>query len=165
SLSPDAICRCRSGQRHAARYQGQEAAIYYPFHPGFGSRVAVVRRHPFRGVTMLVVEQPDGTMALLPEWMTTPAAAAVEIRDAPRFLLSELLALRQLANAGLSLLSDQGNGGRYGISDSPRGAGAVSESGTKNVTAAGGDAAVTAPRRAASGGGGGLQSRREGAGR
>jgi len=26
-----------------------------------------VRRHPFRSVTMLVIEQPDGTMALVPE--------------------------------------------------------------------------------------------------
>ncbi len=43
-----------------------------------GGCVAVVRRHPFRGVTMLVIEQPDGTMALVSEWMTRPAAAAVE---------------------------------------------------------------------------------------
>ena len=28
-----------------------------------------MRRHPFRSVTMLVIEQPDGTMALVPEWI------------------------------------------------------------------------------------------------
>jgi len=33
---------------------------------------------------MLVVEQPDGTLALVPEWMTTPAAAAMEIWDVRR---------------------------------------------------------------------------------
>jgi hypothetical protein len=79
-----------------------------------------VRRHPFRSVTMLVIEQPDGTMALVPEWMTKPAAAAVEIREAPRFLLAELRALRQLAGAVLSLLSDRSNGDRHGISPTPR---------------------------------------------
>jgi hypothetical protein len=49
-----------------------------------------VRRHPFRGVTMLVIEQPDGKMALVPEWMTRPAAAAAEIWEVPRFPLTEL---------------------------------------------------------------------------
>jgi hypothetical protein len=154
-----------ASQGHIAQYQGQDATIYYPFHPCCGCRVAVVRRHPIRGVTMLVVEQPDGTMAMVPEWMTTPAAAAVRFAEAPRLPLSELRALRELVTTGLSLLSDRGNGGGYGISGSPRTAGAVSESGTNKVTAARGDAAATAPRRAASGGGGGLQSRRDGAGR
>jgi hypothetical protein len=41
---------------------------------------------------MLVIEQPDGTMALVLEWMTSPAAAAVAIREAPRFPLAELRA-------------------------------------------------------------------------
>jgi hypothetical protein len=54
---------------------------------------------------MLVIEQPDGTMALVPEWMTRPAAAAVEIREAPRFPLAELRALRQVVVAVLSLPS------------------------------------------------------------
>ena len=69
-----------------------------------------MRSHPFRGVTMLVIEQPDGTMALAPEWMTTTAAAAVEIREVARFSLAELRALRQVAVAVLSLLSGRGNG-------------------------------------------------------
>jgi hypothetical protein len=68
---------------------------------------------------MLVIEQPDRTMALVPEWMTKPAAAAVEIREAPRFRLAELGALRQVAGAVLSLLSDRSNGGWHGISPAP----------------------------------------------
>ena len=73
-----------------------------------------------RSVTMLVIEQLDGTMALVPEWMTKPAAAAVKIREAPRFPLAELRALRQVAGAVLSLLSDRSNGDRHGISHTPR---------------------------------------------
>jgi hypothetical protein len=99
--------------------------------------VAIVRRHPFRGVTMLVIEQPDGTMALVPEWMTEQAAAAVEIREAPRFPLAELRALRQVADAVLSLLSDRGNGDRHGILRTPSSAGAVRERGSEDVTTAG----------------------------
>jgi hypothetical protein len=58
---------------HTARYQGQDATIYYPFHPRCGSRVAIVPRHPFRGVTMLVVEHAAclshcGT----PSWLRQP---------------------------------------------------------------------------------------------
>ncbi len=73
-----------------------------------------MRRYPFRGVTLLVVEQPDGTIALVPESMTTPAVAAAEIREVPCFPLAELQALRQVADAVLSLPSDRGNGGGMG---------------------------------------------------
>src|SRR5207237_8503033 len=108
-----------------ARYQGQDATIYYPFHPHCGRRVAVVRHHPFRGVTMLVIEQRDGTMALVPEWMTRPAAAAVEIREAPRFPLAELRAVRRVVVAVLSSPTDRRNGDRPGHSPPPTSAGAV----------------------------------------
>jgi len=47
--------------------RGRTRRFTTPFHPHCGRRVAVVRRHPFRSVTMLVIEQPDGTMALVPE--------------------------------------------------------------------------------------------------
>jgi hypothetical protein len=62
---------------------------------------------------MLVVEQPDGTLALVPEWVTTPAAAAMEIWAAPRLPLSQLRALRQVADVVLSLLLNPGNGVRH----------------------------------------------------
>jgi hypothetical protein len=63
---------------------------------------------------MLVIEQPDKTMALLPQWMTEQAAAAVKVREAPRFPIADLRTLRQVADAALSLLSDRGDGGRHG---------------------------------------------------
>ena len=68
--------------------------IHYPFHPRYGERVSVVRRHGFRGVTMLVVRQPDGTLTHVPEWMTLPAAGDADIRDTPRFPLAVLRDLR-----------------------------------------------------------------------
>ena len=88
-----------------------------------------MRRHPFRGVTMLVIEQPDGTMALVPEWMTRPAAAAVEIRDAPRFPLAELRALRQVVVVAARMIVEfpggnkvlfGGSGGSAGLSEVAR---------------------------------------------
>jgi hypothetical protein len=124
-----------------------------------------VRRHPFRGVTMLVIEQPDGTMALVPEWMTEPAAATVEIREAPRFPLAELRALRQLADAVLSLLSDRSNGDRHGILRTPSSAGAFSEKGSEDVTTAGSNRASAASGQAAAGGDGGYRACGDGADR
>ena len=124
-----------------------------------------MRRHPFRSVTMLVIEQLDGTMALVPEWMTKPAAAAVEIREAPRFRLAELRALRQVAGAVLSLLSHRSNGDWHGISPAPRSAGAFPESGSEDVTAASGDRAATVSPRTAADGDGGGRACGDGAGR
>ena len=88
---------------------------------------------------MLVIEQPDGTMALVPEWMTRPAAAAVEIRETPRLPLAELRALRQVVVAVLSLPSYRGNGDRHGILHTLRSAGAFPESDSEDVTATSGD--------------------------
>jgi hypothetical protein len=114
---------------------------------------------------MLVVEQPDGTLVLVPEWMTTPTAAAMEIWDTPRLPLSELRALRQVADVALSLLSKPGNGVRHEIPSSFSAARVVLESGTEDLTAIGGDAANTVPVRAAPRRGGSLRSFRDGADR
>jgi len=114
---------------------------------------------------MLVVEQPDGTMALVPEWMTTPAVASVEIQEAPRFPLAESQALRQVADAVLPLLSDGGSGGRHGILRTPRAAGAFPESGSEDITAGGGDGTAAASRRAAADGDGSHRACGDGAGR
>ncbi len=124
-----------------------------------------MRRHPFRGVTMLVIEQPDGTMALVPEWMTEPAAATVKIRETPRFPLAELWALRQLADAVLSLLSDRGNGDRHGILRTPGSAGAVPERGSKDVTTAGSKRSAAASGPTAAGRNGGYRACGDGADR
>jgi hypothetical protein len=114
---------------------------------------------------MLVIEQPDGTMALVPEWMTEPAAATVAIREAPRFPLAELRALRQLADAVLSLLSDRGNGDRHGILRTPRTAGAFPERGSDDVITAGSNRAAAGSDQTAAGGDGGYRACGDGADR
>src|SRR5271169_5299344 len=97
--------------------------------------------------------------------MTKPAVAAVEIREAPRFPLAELRALRQVAVAVLSLLSDRGNGGRHEILHTPRSAGAFHESGSEDVTAASGDRTAAAIRRTVVDRDGGRRACDDGAGR
>ncbi len=104
---------------------------YYPFHPRRGCRVAVVRCHRFRGVTMLVVEQPDGTMALIPGWTTILAAVVIELRETSRFPPSELRMLRQIVEAGSTLPSERGNGGQHGTLQSRRAARAVLDGGAQ----------------------------------
>jgi hypothetical protein len=59
-------------RQHTARYQAWNATIHYPFHTRCGEQVGIVRRHSFHGVSMLVIQQPDGTLAQVPEWMTAP---------------------------------------------------------------------------------------------
>jgi hypothetical protein len=113
----------------------------------------------FAAVGCGLIEQPDGIMGLVPEWMTSPAAAAVEIRETPHFPLSELQALRQVVVAVLSLPSDRGNGDRHGTLHTPRSAGAFPENGSTDVTAASGDRASGASRRTAVEGDSGRRAR------
>jgi len=40
---------------------------------------------------MLVVRQPDGTLAQIPAWMCAPAAAAMAVRERPRIALTAQL--------------------------------------------------------------------------
>jgi hypothetical protein len=46
------------------------------------------------GSVHFVIEQPDGTRALLPAWMTEPLAAQFTIIEMPRLTLEALYALR-----------------------------------------------------------------------
>jgi hypothetical protein len=54
----------------------------------------VVRRLHHGGSIHFVIEQPDGTRALLPAWMTEPWAAQLAIIERPRLTLEALHALR-----------------------------------------------------------------------
>lgn len=56
--------------------------------------VVVVRRHRFQGVDVFIVHQPDGTLAHVPCWMMSEAAAHHEIRAEPRLPLESLRDLR-----------------------------------------------------------------------
>ena len=46
-----------------------------------------------------MVRQPDGTLACLPEWMTSPHAASFEVRDVPVLPTRALSALRAVVDA------------------------------------------------------------------
>ena len=68
-----------------------------------GREGAVSGRNSFRGVGMLVVRQPDGTLAHLPEWMSQPEAALLSITDEmPRLSVLVLAGLRATLDAVLA---------------------------------------------------------------
>ena len=52
-----------------------------------------------------VIEQPDGTRALLPAWMTEPWAAQLAIVEMPRLTLEALFTLRSTIDGALLSLS------------------------------------------------------------
>jgi hypothetical protein len=54
----------------------------------------IVRRLQYGGSSHFVIEQSDGTQALLPAWMTAPWAAQLAIIERPRLLLEALHVLR-----------------------------------------------------------------------
>jgi hypothetical protein len=61
----------------------------------------VARRLQHGGSVHFVIEQPDGTRALLPAWMTEPWAAQFTIIEMPRLTLEALHALRSVINGAL----------------------------------------------------------------
>src|SRR4249920_2569420 len=68
--------------------------IHYPFHPRCGETAVVVRRQRFQGGDVFVVHQLDGTLAHIPCWMMSEAAAHHELRSTPRLPLEHLRDLR-----------------------------------------------------------------------
>src|SRR5215472_13084003 len=77
-----------SKQRQTARQHLIEVRITYPFHPRSGESVPVFRRFAYRGVDLVVIPQPDGSIACIPEWMTHEQAAQIKLSAEPCFLLS-----------------------------------------------------------------------------
>ena len=67
--------RCCSKQRHTARQHEVEGRIYYPFHPRCGEAVLIVRQFAYRGTELVVIPQPDDSIACIPAWMTHESAA------------------------------------------------------------------------------------------
>jgi hypothetical protein len=66
---------------------------------------------------MLVIQQPDGTLAQVPEWMTAPDAGIAVLRDERRLPLTVLWELRWGVDTALSSISDANNGGWHGTSE------------------------------------------------
>src|SRR5690242_14726879 len=91
---PARTCRCRSNQRHNAGCPAYEVRIFYPFHPRAGQMVQVEHRKRFAGEDHLVVVQPDGTLALIPTWMSEEAAGSMVITGSPCLSVERLVELR-----------------------------------------------------------------------
>src|SRR6201997_4833190 len=104
-----ASSRCCSKQRHTARQHPIEGQIYYPFHPRRGETVLIARQYAYRGAELVVIPQPDGSVACIPAWMTHESAAHHQLRAEPRLSLDILRSLRAEINALLGFLqSDSG---------------------------------------------------------
>src|SRR5689334_2047418 len=98
-----------SKQRHTARRHPIEGRIYYPFHPRCGEPVLIARQYAYRGSELVVIPQPDGSVACIPAWMTHESAAQHQLRAEPRPSLDILRSLRAEIDALLGFLqSDSG---------------------------------------------------------
>src|SRR5215471_19002753 len=96
-------------RRHTARQHPTEGRIYYPFHPRCGESVLILRQYAYRGAELVVIPQPDGSVACLPAWMTHESAARHQLGAEPRLSLDILRSLRAEIDALLSFLqSDPG---------------------------------------------------------
>ena len=79
-----ASSRFCSKPRHTARQHPIEGRIYYPFHPRCGESVVIVRQYAYRGTELVVIPQPDGSVACIPAWMTHESAAHHQLGAEPR---------------------------------------------------------------------------------
>jgi len=70
-----------------ARQHPIERRIYYPFHPQCGETVLISRQFAYRGVDLVVIPQPDGSVACIPAWMTHESAARCQVCAGPQFPL------------------------------------------------------------------------------
>ena len=69
--------------------------------------VPVFRRFAYRGVDLVVIPQPDGSVACIPEWMTHEQAAHFKLSAEPRFPLEILRSLRAEIDALLAFLPSE----------------------------------------------------------
>jgi len=67
-----------------------EVQITYPFHPRCGENVPVFRRFAYRGEDLVVIPQPDKSIACIPERMTHEQAAQIKLAVEPSFPLEIL---------------------------------------------------------------------------
>jgi hypothetical protein len=98
------LSRSSSKRRHTAHEHLVEGRIYYRFHPRCGETVMIARRLEYRGVELVVVLQPDSSLACIPAWMTREAAVQYTLSDKPHFSVDILRSLRSEIDA-LSRLS------------------------------------------------------------
>src|SRR5215470_2173574 len=96
--------RFYSKQRHTARQHPIEGRIYYPFHPRCGASVLILRQYAYRDTELVVIPQPDGSVAGIPAWMTHESAGYHQLRAGPRLSLDILRSLCAETDALLSFL-------------------------------------------------------------
>src|SRR5271166_6921053 len=77
------VIRSCSKQTHTARHHPIEGRIHYPFHPRCGETVLILRRYAYRGTDLVVIPQPDGSVACIPAWMTQESAAHHKVSIEP----------------------------------------------------------------------------------
>jgi hypothetical protein len=105
-----AICgRCSScsERRHTAHEHLIEGRIYYRFHPRCGETVLIKRQLEHRGVVLVVILQPDSSLACIPLWMTHEAAAQYTLSETPYFSVDILRSMRAEINALLGFLQPE----------------------------------------------------------
>ena len=94
-----ALSRSCSERRHTAHKHLVEGRIYYRFHPRCGETVLIKRQLEHRGVVLVVILQPDSSLACIPLWMTHEAAAQYTLSEKPHFSVDILRSLRAEINA------------------------------------------------------------------
>jgi hypothetical protein len=99
ALPTDGSCPRPAIQRHNAGCPAFEVLILYPFHPRAGQMVQVEHRKRFAGEDHLVVVQPDGTLALIPAWMSEDIARSATLTTSPRLAIGRLVELRARIDA------------------------------------------------------------------
>ncbi len=97
----------RSERRHTAHEHLVEGRIYYRFHPRCGETVLIRRQLEHRGVVLVVILQPDSSLACIPLWMTHEAAAQYTLSEKPHFSVDILRSLRAEINALLGFLQPE----------------------------------------------------------
>src|SRR5271165_7407926 len=83
AASTSASSKYCSKQRHTTRQHAIEGRIYYPFHPRCGETVLILRQYAYRGAELVVIPQPDGSVACIPAWMTQESAARHKVSIEP----------------------------------------------------------------------------------
>ena len=96
--------------RDNAPDQPTEVVIHYPYHPRAGRCLRVFGRKREMNGDYVIVDQLDGTRALLPIWMTLPEAASLLLVELPRLPLESLRGLRAMVDGQLSVLSGSVSG-------------------------------------------------------
>ena len=87
-------CSSCSERRHTAHKHLVEGRIYYRFHPLCGETVLIKRQLEYRGVELLVILQPDSSLACIPAWMTHESAARYVFSEKPNFSVDVLQSVR-----------------------------------------------------------------------